>query len=631
MVDTTELIGRIFDSRYQITERIGKGGMGAVYKAIHVAMNQVVALKVLGREMSRDDKQVQRFYHEARASSRLKHPNTIKVFDFGRAEEGQLYLAMEFLEGTTLTQTIRQEKVLSVRRAAKVAKQVTKSLAEAHMNGLVHRDLKPDNVFITHIYGENDFVKVLDFGIAKFLEGNPEHERLTQAGLVCGTPLYISPEQALGRSLDGRSDLYSLGVMIYEMVSGSPPFKADTPVALVMRHIHDEPPQMAVHNPSVHLPQSLNELIFRLLHKDRDKRPSSAEELLRALDVVLADPSLPLEPVEPSPPPPPLAGQKRGGNTRVETPAGEFDAAAPEAGEEDATQALPQATEEPGPDEVATAFLPQGSKATGSHLLGGDEDYGEETIVLPSAPDGNVPLQVPQDPQPTRQVEAPATAPAPAQKPSVWPWALLALFSLALGGGMAAYGLGLFDSEPTAVASAPVVAKAPAAPKAAPPAPAPKPVAVVPAPAPPKPAPAPKPRSLDIALETVPPGATIEIDGKPTGTTPIYLTMLAGTAPKTLVLKADGYRNTTVVLEPTAIVDSGKSRYRYILDEAPKPEPKLKRKRSKRPRKTAVKAVKKPVKKAKAPTRPKKVKKAKAKPKKKPKPKAKPKPVLNWE
>ncbi|MBL6974767.1 MAG: serine/threonine protein kinase [Deltaproteobacteria bacterium] len=598
MADATELIGRIFDSRYQITEQIGRGGMGAVYKAIHVSMNQVVALKVLGREMSRDDKQVQRFYHEARTSSRLKHPNTIKVFDFGRAEEGHLYLAMEFLEGLTLTQLIRQEKVLSVRRAAKVAKQVTKSLAEAHMNGLVHRDLKPDNVFITHIYGENDFVKVLDFGIAKFLEGNPEHERLTQAGLVCGTPLYISPEQALGRSLDGRSDLYSLGVMIYEMVSGSPPFKADTPVALVMRHIHDEPPQMADHNPSIHLPRSLYDLIYRLLNKDRDKRPSSAEELIQAMDAVMADPSLPPEPVEAPPPPPPLAGGKRGGITRVETPAGEFLAASPDDDSGDETQALPQAAEEPAPDEVATAFLPQGSKATGSHPLGGDEDFGEETIVLPSAPDDNAPIQVPASPQPTRQVEAPITTTAPATKPSVWPWLLVALGSLALGGGMATYGLGLFDSKPAAMESEPVVVKVPVTPPVKKPAPTPAQVVVAPTPKPVQLAAAPKPRSLDIALETVPTGATIEIDGRPSGTTPIYLTMLAGGRAKTLVFKAEGYRNTTVILEPTAIVRSGKDRYRYILDEAQKPQPKIKPKK-------------------------------KAKPRSKPKPK--PKPVLNWE
>lgn len=337
MSETSELIGRVFDNRYQITELIGRGGMGSVYKAIHIAMNQVVALKVMARSLTTDEKQVQRFYQEAKASSRLKHPNTIKVFDFGKSEDGNLYLAMEYLEGISLGTLLRQEKVLPVRRAIHIAKQVCKSLGEAHMNGLVHRDLKPDNVFICKVYGEEDFVKVLDFGISKFLEGDPDHENLTQSGLVCGTPLYISPEQALGRSLDGRADLYALGVILYEMVSGRPPFRGDTPIALVMKHIHDKPPPMKEHNPKLVVPDSLNNLIMRLLEKDRTKRPATAEEVIKALEAIEAAggfPEVPSKEVIYTD----VIG-KPGGKTRVETPVGDV------VDHEQATQFLPEGEE----------------------------------------------------------------------------------------------------------------------------------------------------------------------------------------------------------------------------------------------------------------------------------------------
>lgn len=350
MSDTSDLIGRIFDSRYQITALVGRGGMGTVYKAVHVAMNQTVALKVLHREMSRDERQVQRFYQEARASSRLKHPNTIRVFDFGRSDEGHLYLAMEFLEGETLTQLLRREGALPVRRALNMVRQVAKALAEAHMNGLVHRDLKPDNIFITQIYGEQDFVKVLDFGIAKFVQGNPEYGALTQAGLVCGTPLYLSPEQALGRTLDGRSDLYSLGVILFEMLAGVPPFRAETPVALVMRHIHDAPPPLGAEG----IPEPVRALVFSLLDKDRDRRPASAEALVGLIDAAMVSAPATIRPMAAGPSAPRTVESAR---TRIEAvrPAGlsperpsqaSFPVAAPappppEEALEGATQALP--------------------------------------------------------------------------------------------------------------------------------------------------------------------------------------------------------------------------------------------------------------------------------------------------
>lgn len=296
MTSVTGLIGLVFDGRYKIVELIGKGGMGAVYKAMHIAMSQTVALKVLNPEALGDDTAVQRFYHEAKASSRLKHPNTIKVFDFGRSEEGHLYLAMEYLAGETLGALLRDEKVLPVGRTIDIVKQVLKSLGEAHSQGLVHRDLKPDNIFLTDVFGESDFVKVLDFGISKFVDSSPDHETLTQAGLIPGTPLYVSPEQALGRSVDGTSDIYALGVIMYQMVTGRPPFRADSAVALVMKQIHDQPPDPTTFNPNLVIPEQLKDLIFRMLEKDAKKRPQLTLDVYHELEEIEKAGGYPEEP-----------------------------------------------------------------------------------------------------------------------------------------------------------------------------------------------------------------------------------------------------------------------------------------------------------------------------------------------
>ncbi|MCB9729172.1 MAG: serine/threonine protein kinase [Deltaproteobacteria bacterium] len=281
------LIGRVFDGRYRIERVLGRGGMGVVYVAEQLSMAKQVALKVLPRHLSEDPGQVQRFNHEALASSHLRHPHTIRVFDYGKSEDGHLYIAMELLEGQVLSRVIRRERGLPAERVVHIARQVVKSIGEAHQAGLVHRDLKPDNIFLCDFFGEKDYVKVLDFGIAKFTEGGGGTDQAhTATGFIAGTPLYIAPEQALGEPVAPRSDLYALGAILYECLVGAPPFRADTPIAIVMKQIHETPPPLRSVKPDLQVPPDLEALVFQLLRKRPADRPATAEEVGAALDAV---------------------------------------------------------------------------------------------------------------------------------------------------------------------------------------------------------------------------------------------------------------------------------------------------------------------------------------------------------
>ncbi len=313
-----ELIGRTFDRKYRVNELIGSGGMGSVYRATHLEMSREVALKVLDHGIAESDRQVQRFHFEARSSSRLQHPNTIRVYDFGRADDGRLYLAMELLKGETLADLMRREKRVPLVRTCHIIKQVCKSLAEAHQMGLVHRDLKPDNIFITEIFGERDFVKVLDFGIAKSTEG-PEQESLTQTGFICGTPRYLSPEQAMGKTVDPRSDLYGLGVLLYEMLSGQPVYSAATPIGIVMKHIKEPPPVLDIG--ATHGARGASRLVASMLAKTPDQRPSRASLVAEYLVAIAEDRIIELPGAPPEAPSAPSSDDDDGATQMLAAPA----------------------------------------------------------------------------------------------------------------------------------------------------------------------------------------------------------------------------------------------------------------------------------------------------------------------
>jgi serine/threonine-protein kinase len=273
------LIGKtIAGGKYQIVRVLGEGGMGTVYQAHQPAMNRMVAIKWIRPQVVTKPDAVPRFHQEMRITAQIEHPNTIRVYDFGD-DNGQLYLAMEFLAGVSLRQLIEGRRPLDPARLVRIGKQVANALGAIHARGVVHRDLKPDNVMLLDAYGERDFVKVLDFGIAKVLE---DQIRLTATGKPIGTPTYMAPEQAKGLAVDPRTDLYALGVMLYQMASGRIPFNAAMTQSMLLAHAHTPPVPIADVAPT--LPPALAGLIMQLLEKDPAARPASAAEVASRLD-----------------------------------------------------------------------------------------------------------------------------------------------------------------------------------------------------------------------------------------------------------------------------------------------------------------------------------------------------------
>ncbi|HEY4014818.1 MAG TPA: protein kinase [Polyangiaceae bacterium] len=275
------IIGQTLGGKYRVVRLIGEGGMGAVYEGEQKlgTTKRKVAVKTLHPHLSRDAKIKARFEREVGTVAELEHPNTIQVFDFGANEEGILYIVMEFLQGRSLAKILESEGPMAPDRVNRIIQQVCGSLEEAHSRGIVHRDLKPDNVVLVDRAGQKDFVKVLDFGIAKrSQETDNEEQKLTQQGMVLGTPPYMSPEQFTGRPIDSRSDIYSLGVMAYEMLSGRLPFHANTAWEWATQHMTQAPYPIEQLAEGARAPEPMRNAIKQALAKSPDDRFHSARE-----------------------------------------------------------------------------------------------------------------------------------------------------------------------------------------------------------------------------------------------------------------------------------------------------------------------------------------------------------------
>jgi serine/threonine-protein kinase len=287
------LIGRVIDARYRVISKIGQGGMGAVYKVEHLAMGKIAAMKVLHPSLTQELDVMRRFRREAEAVSRLSHPNTVQVFDFGESH-GSTFLVMELVRGEDLGSILRRDGPLPFHRVRPIVVQVCDALTEAHEIGIIHRDLKPENLLVSRTRDGRDVVKVLDFGLAK-LRDTEELNQVTARGSLIGTPFYMSPEQIRSEDLDARSDLYSLGALLYRVLTGEHPFSAATPVAVLTQHLTEPLTPPGRRRPDLKILPAVDALVVRAMQKKRADRFESAEDLKRALEGAAAADSQPIQ------------------------------------------------------------------------------------------------------------------------------------------------------------------------------------------------------------------------------------------------------------------------------------------------------------------------------------------------
>lgn len=286
--DDDRHLGTVFDGRYRVEARLGHGGMGVVYEALDLERGRGVALKVLHPQLSVQPDAKRRFRREARLAIELRHPNLVRVLDFGATDEGTPYLVMELLHGETLARRLRPGIPLAVDEALALLRPICRAVEAAHARGVVHRDLKPENVFLARDERGEEIVKVLDFGIARVLDDDETFA--TRTGLIFGTARYISPEGARGEPTDARSDVYSLAVLTYQLLSGRLPFESNQPMALLVAHAKETPPDLLSHDTASGVPRALARAVMRALDKRPSRRPATAGDFLASLEAAIEPP-----------------------------------------------------------------------------------------------------------------------------------------------------------------------------------------------------------------------------------------------------------------------------------------------------------------------------------------------------
>ncbi len=291
------LLGRVIGGDFELTAPLGEGGMGSVYVATQRSMGRRVVVKTIRPELVGDEETVERFRRESQAVARLNHPNIVQVYAFGEMDGGGHYLVMEHIEGRSLDVELARCGRMSEARARHIGEQIAAALASAHAAGIVHRDLKPSNVMLSSLPGRADHVRVLDFGIAKLTDGSAG-SALTGKGVALGTPAYMSPEQLKGRQVDGRADLYALGLVLYELVAGTHAFDAETPQAFYLQHVSEPLPAISTRAPGVNVSPSFEALLLRCTAKEPSERPARAEDVQFALTGQSGTTELPATPAE---------------------------------------------------------------------------------------------------------------------------------------------------------------------------------------------------------------------------------------------------------------------------------------------------------------------------------------------